>query len=204
MSRIRIIGLAFVAALAMSVVASSSASAFTLFLSHPANQMVTAGQDGKHKFTVEGKNVECEKAVFLGNAPGLEFTSFKTTADYKECTALGFAESIVHMNQCEYVLHASGLVDITCPTGKLIEILVNNLSGCAIHVHPQTGLEKVTYNNIAVGKNGRMVVEVNIKVENILALSNGKGIGCPKAGDQKAKYEGKSLAEGETGNLLVE
>ena len=203
MLRVRITGLALVAAFALSVVAASSASAFTLFLSEPANQMVSAGQLTTHKFEVGGASVECTTANFLGTAPGLSFTLFKTSFEYSGCTAFGFVGSTVHSNKCEYQLHISGLVDVECPSGKEIEILVNNGGPCILKIPAQTGLEKVTYANIT-GKNGRGSVEIKIKAEKIKGTSNGKGIGCPAAGAITGTYTGTSDAEGETGSVSVD
>jgi hypothetical protein len=204
MLRVRILGVALVAVFALSVVAASSASAFTLFLSHPANQMVTAGQKGKHKFTVGGASVECNKATFLGNAPGLEFTLFKTTAAYSECTAFGFVGSSVRMNGCEYQLHIGGVVDVeNCETGKEIEIEVNNGGPCILKMPAQSGLKSVTYANVT-GANGRASVEIKIAVKSITGTSNGQGTGCPAAGAVTGEYTGSSVAEGAEGGVLVD
>ena len=205
MIRMRTISLSLFAMLAMSAigaVGATSASAFTLLLSEPAAQLVLAGQKGNHVFTVEEKAVECTTVKFHGATTALSQTLIEVSPTYTGCTAFGFINSTVHVNGCKYLLHISGLTDINCPTGKDIQILVANGSGCTILVLPQTGLEKTTFTN-ALGANGRMAVQVGIAITNIAVHSNGKGLGCPSAAATKGEYTGTSVAEGDSGDLLV-
>jgi hypothetical protein len=202
MIRIRTILVCVVAMLAMSALGAGSASAFTALLSHPAIQSVLAAQTKSHVFTVESKTVTCEDVHFTGTTKGLISTLILITPKYNKCTAFGFINSTVHVNGCDYTLHISGVTDINCPSGRLMEILVANGSGCAIHIKPQTGLQSVTFSN-EKGKNGRMGVLVTIGIKKIAVSSNGKGIGCPAATATEGEYTGTSLAEGGTGDLLV-
>jgi hypothetical protein len=208
MTRTRMIGLALVAAFALSAVASASASAFTLFVSSSLGQKAAALQKTKHIFTVEGKKVECELAHFTGTtlATSLLFTKFTTLAKYEKCTAFTFISSTVNMHTCKYELGIGGLVNIVGCAGSEIEINVNNGAGCKITVEEQK-LKGITYANVT-GKNGRASTEVKIAVKEIKSTSNGAGTGCPikskVKGETKGEYTGTAVAEGETGTLKVE
>jgi hypothetical protein len=208
MIRVRTLGLALVAMLAISAIAAASASAFENFVANPFPQKFTAGQATKHKFTVEGKAVECNMATFTGEAKAEKQKEVEVNAAYSECTAFAFIGSTVTMNGCKYDLHIipgtnKGEADVVhCNTGKEIEIAVSNGSGCLITVGEQKGLKEITYGNVE-GKNKRKSVEVVIAIKKIKLKSNGLGLGCPKATATEGEYAGSSIAEGETGTLEV-
>lgn len=200
MTRIRIIGLALVAASALSAGGAASASAFTEFVAKPSGQSVTASQSELHTFTIGGASVTCKSAVFTGTAPAEKFTVFEMNPAYSECSAFGFVGSKAKMNECKFAMHITGVVDVKCPTGKEIEIEVNNGGPCIVKIPAQTGLKKLEYVNVT-GKNGRASVEAKINIKKIAYTSNRKGVGCP-AQAEEATYTGGSVAEG-SGTLEV-
>lgn len=221
MKRIRILGLAMVAVLAVSAVTATGAMAepFKEFVSTPAAGEVTAGQTEEHTFTVGGGVVKCKSAAFSDKA-GLEKSAaawFRAT--YGECTAFGLAAKVA-MHTCEYelVLHEKakdtasvvnwnngkkqepGAVEKTCAApANIAEAEAKKAEEIEIEV-PATGCK------VFVGKQGPLTeltfknntattVEVALNIKEIKAFSNGKGLGCPAKGEAKGTYTGKSVAK---------
>jgi hypothetical protein len=202
MFRLKTVGV-LMAIVALCAATASSASAFTEFLSSPVGQEILADQTTTHIFTVEEKEVTCTTAHFSAKSATEAFTEILVTPVYSGCTAFTFIKSEVLMNECDFDLHINGTVDILCPTGKSIEIDVNNGSGCVITIGAQNGLKGITYENVT-GKNGRLSVDILINVTGIAATSNGKGLGCPTAGAHTGTYTGSAVAEGDGTNGTVD
>jgi len=151
---LKVLGLALVAALAMTALVASAAQAnnegkFTA-TSYPGT---LHGEDtGTHVFTAAGGTVNCTNATFTGSFTEASKTQ-TITPEYSGCTAFGFIGATVTMNGCDYLFHLTGTgaggaynstVDLVCPAGKEITI---DAGPCMISLPGQTGLPGSTFTN---------------------------------------------------------
>ncbi|HEU5252884.1 MAG TPA: hypothetical protein VFU16_06125 [Solirubrobacterales bacterium] len=103
------IATALVAILAMSAVVASGASANQLTSPGNNNVVLVTEDFGNHVFTVDGQSLTCKKTSGESGTiavPANTITGLKTSAS--ECSAFGFAGSIVNMGNCH--------TDFTTPT----------------------------------------------------------------------------------------
>lgn len=191
--KFKTLGLALVAAFAMSAVVASAASAANFTASsYPASG--SGGQTTQHKFTVQGQTVTCNTASFTGSLTEASETITITPA-YGNCTAFGFVNAKVEMNGCDYDFNAgngsTGSVVIKCPTESSITIVA---STCTVHIPGQTpGTNTVDYKNEA---GGVLVTSTVSGVESTVT----SGFLCPlssKEGDTTGVYTGSTLFQGE-------
>ena len=204
MQRVKTLGLALVAVLALSGLAVSSASA-SLFLAHPTSGSFPAlildininskGEVSKHKFTTEaGKVVECTSAKSHGIAEFLRALTQKETVIYSECTAFGFVVSSV--SPAEYEFSA----DLKVTQLNTVIITVKSITPCSVTVSPagNANLDGVHYGSDPADPS-RLII--NALVKGITAFI--KGSECGKVGTTKtAEYVGQSLAWLENGGKL--
>jgi hypothetical protein len=199
--KLKTLGLAFVAVLAMSAIAASASQASS-FMTEGEKYPVTisASQEGEHVFTVlteAGKNseVKCKKATFSGSASA-KSSEVTVHPTYEECTAFTLPATVTTTN-CDYVIHSgagsvdnfAGTVDVKCSSGS---IKVKTAT-CEVSVGGQTGLGNLgLVNNTAGG-----TVNINPAVTGIAYTNVTDGIGCPlpdKASHTDGTYNGKTLA----------
>ncbi len=175
---LKVLVLGLVAALALTAVAASSASAFTKFKADTGTTSFKGSQAGTAKFVTNAGTIECTGGTFRGMVTSGSETETVETSDstaaageteagkkgieYSGCTFFIFGVSVKN-NGCQYKFHASsGQVDIvsgggTCSTeGITFEGL-----GCKVHVRPQTGLSGVTYTNSGSGTGKSVTVHPN-------------------------------------------
>lgn len=155
-SKLKTIGVAFIAALALSGLAASSAGAteFTAS-SYPAEY--AGSQVVKHKLVTDTFTTECEVAKFSGFFVAVS-TTMTITPAYSGCKSAGITMTMT-MNGCDYLLHlpAAGndaTMDLVCPAGQEMTIDIGaELSKpiCQIHIPPFTGKSKVSLTNEAPG-----------------------------------------------------
>jgi len=139
--KLKTLGLALVAVLAMSAVVASAASAQFTASSYPTT--VTAISElGNDDLKTEGGSVECE-AHFQGTLTEASAT-MTITATNDRCKAFGFSEATVSMNGCDYVFHSNGMVDLECSGTNKIVITAGS---CEVQIGTQTGLSKVDLAN---------------------------------------------------------
>lgn len=106
--KFKVLGLALVAALALSAVTASAASAVVEFHSEDAPQSVTAEETGGgHVFTTEAGQVTCPGTKFDGTTSVKTTTTFTLRATYPTpCTAFGI--STTHI-----------VAGANCPNGEI-------------------------------------------------------------------------------------
>ncbi len=156
---VKILGLALAAAFMLGAVTASAALAEGKFTakSYPAHLF---GSDSNDKFTVLSQTVECKKQTFTGLLTEAS-ESFTLTPTYGECQDTTNGKDVtITLNGCTFTprvvavtskTDAHGIVDISCPAGKVIEIHFFNdkthlKSWCTVTIPPQKG-KKVTYTN---------------------------------------------------------
>jgi len=203
--KLKVLGLALVAVFAMSAVVASSAMAATEFESPEsnatANTTITIKKHQNiHTFTVNFGAVTCETSNFDGTRTGTKFPSIRVTAEYKECLFAGIP-AVVEMNGCEYILYATGEVDIVCAAGKEITVTATSAGvvKCIVHVPPQTALKNVTYTNVGAGATREITAHLEIASIKY-SQTEGTGLGkCTTSDNQvNGTYTGTATATGET------
>ncbi len=199
MLRIRIIGLAIGAVLALSAVASSSASAATLFLASTTGTLLdTNAGKGNHVFKTgsEGTAIECKKELSTGTVTSLDTKEQLEDVIYEECNAVTLlGEFPATVSLALYVFHAAGTVDIE----NEITITVP-IAGCNVKVKKQNGLKSVTYSNIEPNT-GHGDVELSANVSGISSLGSGGACGGTST---TGTYTGKSLVHLDGGEIKVD
>lgn len=178
MRNLKILGLAFVAVLAMSAVAASAASADDKLTAEGYPATLTGEKDGEFKdvFTTTAGSVSCSNPKYHAELNAAA-TTVAATASYgetveKQCTALGFPATI-HMNGCSYLFHTTAgtttelSADLVCPAGQEITVTANPSEHgltpkCTIHVPAQTGLETITATNVGAGATRDITLDINI------------------------------------------
>jgi hypothetical protein len=157
---LRALGLASVAALAVSVVVASGAQA-TEFAAGKYPAFLTGEQishNGKsvHVFNTGTKKVECKRVEFQAELKKAS-TEITVAPEYFECTMSGLPVTIT-IQACHYVLrggmetgnhkYVNGTTDLVCPPGKKMAIDIfssqathkEGKPSCTITMAPFTGL----------------------------------------------------------------
>ena len=160
---LKILGLALVAAFAMSAVVASSASAY-LGTTEKQPSTLTGAQENTNVFTTHGGEVKCTTATYHGEQATTSASSITLTPTYTGCTAFGFINIPIHTNNCHYLFTPvtpltnprQATVHIICPT-KPIEITA---PGCEVTVESQTPTGgTITVKNIGAGATRELTIE---------------------------------------------
>jgi hypothetical protein len=189
----KVLGLAIVAALALTAVMASAASA-TNFTAATYPVKISGAQTETHKFTVGGGTVTCSTATFSGEASEASET-LTIIPTYSNCTAFGFIGATVtgfSSTGCDYLFHTNGVTDLKCTSGD-VQI---DAGDCRVTLEAANnqGLSSNTFTNTPAGK-----VTVDTKVSGIHAVVSTQGLGlCTVAPGTyaNATYEGTTLVEG--------
>lgn len=210
--KIKALGLAFVATVALSAVVASAAQAGTLDIEvDPA--IITGESEGQQELAVQiqtpktGNNINgnCKKASFEGTVEqdgvGSQETHEATvTPTYQECTFAGLAAQ-VRMNGCKYTLTGAGhasktfTVDIVgCTAGKQMTL---QTAVCQIEIPAQNGLSHAVGTNIQTVGRPLPPHEVTLSVTIPHITHTQTGFGCPDGNN----HHGVSLAL--NGNTIV-
>ncbi|HST70733.1 MAG TPA: hypothetical protein VLI94_13885 [Solirubrobacterales bacterium] len=143
--KLKTLGLAMVAVLAMSAFVASAAQAQYTASSYPTTATAESSL-GNDVFTTEGGTVEC--ASHFEGTLNEASTTLTVTPTYTNCKAFGFASATVTMNGCAYVFHrvskSSSDVTIECPAGKVITIVAGN---CEVTIGAQGQLSSISTSN---------------------------------------------------------
>jgi hypothetical protein len=147
---------------------------------YPATLSGEQSAAAKLTFKVQGYTASCTKATASGTLSSSSQT-LTLSPSYSECTAFNFTGATVAPNGCTYVLHAGpkwsaaylGTLDISCSTGKSIEITVGN---CAVSIGSQSGL-KVLRSTVSSESPQALVASLNAK--GLKYTVTKAGVTCP-------------------------
>jgi hypothetical protein len=179
--KIKTLGVALVAVLALSAVVASAASAVNYTAaSYPATGTGTS-ELGNDTFNTEGGTVECQ-SHFEGTL-GAASTQFTVAAKYTNCRAFGFLEAHVTMGSCDYLFteatetekdkfHAKELHVICTNSAEPITISAGTCK-VSIGAHTPTGTVHFT-NDTAAGD-----IQVQAAVTGIQYTVTQDGFLCP-------------------------
>jgi hypothetical protein len=198
MRHLKVVGLAVVAAFALSAIGASGASAALLALfqcdGYPCS--VLAAVTGGVFKVGSSPEVKCTAGHFVGSLTAAS-EWLLVTPTYQNCKAFGVSSATVNMNGCNYEFHTDGTVDVE-PAGCGPIKITSSLSTCEIQVPSQTGLKNVEYSE-GESLNGHMIVLVKASVTKIKYKVGKTGIGCPGEGEE-ATYKEETTAEGKNGS----
>ncbi len=209
---IKALGVSLLAALALTAVAASGASAsFQVFDSAVNPTVLTGTSENNTVFTRGGLSVTCTHAAFEGTVTGaIDGNVFKTStleirANYTTNTCTGPLNAKVHVdfttNECG--IHLTGtasktaVMKLVCAkAGGSITMTVTNSDGsslCTFHILPQTVGGHVTFTNIKHNNIRSLTVEKT--VTNITSTRTGSPI-CGTEHNATATYTGNSTFTG--------
>jgi hypothetical protein len=179
--KLKMLGLAFVAVLALAALLSSAASAANYTASSYPTTGTAESALGNDVLTTEAGKVEC-KSHFEGTLSSAS-SSLTVVPKYTGCKAFGFLEATVTMNSCDYPFTEptgssdsySANLDISCPFGKVIEVTAGT---CKMTIGAQTGLSSVAITN----NTGAGDVTVKANVTEIHYTVTQDGFGCSFSG----------------------
>jgi hypothetical protein len=194
---LKALGLALLAAFAMSAVAASSASAVKEFHSDIEKTVLT-GTDTpgtQSQFTTPHNTIKCTTNLYEGTATAKTVKEITVTHTVTGCSENNGFTVHVNFNGCHYkftleegifntpggTTHTRGPIHIVCPVGKEIELLVTVpiFADCLIKIPAQTPTKPtVDYTNQGAGTT--QDVEVVSTVEGITYTEEGST--CPTGG----------------------
>jgi hypothetical protein len=166
--KLKTLGVAAFAVLALSAVGASAAHATNFTASAYPTSFTGVSEKGNDTFATEAGNVEC-KSHFSGTETAASET-VTVTPVYSECRAFGFLSATVNMNGCDYVFHTNGEVDVECSGANKIVIIGGT---CETTIGTQTGLKSVILANGV----GDMTAQAN--VGGIAYTVTKDGFACP-------------------------
>jgi hypothetical protein len=191
---LKALGLAMVAALALSAVAVSGAQAVENhhLTVQTAPAIITAEDHVNNRFVITGgeHEVECTTAKYKGTVPDATSTEVTVTPEYSGCKVdPPFGPSAtVDVNHCAYILtgdtNANGHapVHVECSGEPQSEITITYSlfgSSCVVHVPAQTPTGGgVHYTQTVNPTTNKKDVTVNVTVEGIHYKETGSGF-CP-------------------------
>jgi hypothetical protein len=156
-------------------------------------QQVTEGV-----YTTPAGSMKCKKAQGTGTMIGFTASSIKLALTISECTAFGQAATRSE-NGCEYRATATGTIDLECPPGKEVSVVVP-AGNCSITTPGQTGLAE--YKNEGSGTTRRVLV--TSKAEKLKYTVHGPGTICGTTGEySNAKITGTALVKGYADEALT-
>ena len=198
----RVLGLAIMAALAMSVLLAASAQAADpeIHCTSTTNTCtVTGAERNTHAFNIEGGNIRCRASFTATLNTKTMSTISGVTASYTGCRLFGVAAT-VNMNGCTYTFTnvsasnpATATLDIVCPAGNSIVLNAPSLP-CTTTYGPQTGLAHVVLSNGGGAEPTDIVANFTVSGVNY----NKAGVACPEGTGNKSNgtLNGETTLEG--------
>jgi hypothetical protein len=189
--KLKVLGLTFVAALAMSSVAASAASAQHEFESNSSTTYLTATNEESHVFTAGLATVECTHAEFEGTQVGATADTVTVHPEYSGCSFLGNPASVTTTG-CNYEFdsdtNATGHGAVTVKCAGASQIKVDAPGACTIYFGSQTPSQGVSYTNLGGD------VTVDATVTNV-AIAKKEGPLCFLVSNT-GTYSGAAIVEG--------
>jgi hypothetical protein len=180
--KLKMLGMAFVAVLALTAVSASAASATNYTASaYPTTGTGTSAL-GNDVFTTEGGKVECA-SHFEGTLTKAS-PELTVKAKYTSCKAFGFVNATVDMGTCDYLFTepVGGVapVDVTCTTTasepKVVDPITITAGTCKVTIGAQKTSGGATITNTGTD----VTVQANVSGVGYNVVTD--GFGCPFAG----------------------
>jgi hypothetical protein len=192
--KLKALGLALVAVLAMGALSASAASAENFHSESATDTVLKGSQVGTDVFTVNAGTVKCNEATYAGTQSGATATTVKVTPTYSECTAFGFVSTAIDVNGCTYEFSSDNSnVVIGCATNPITVTAFN----CWVTVGSQTTNGGITYTNTGAGASRD--VDVTVNISGIHYVQHSKSFpGCSSGTRTDGKYTGAATVQGFT------
>jgi hypothetical protein len=181
---LKMLGLALVAAFAMSGVAASAVQAESFwFTSDGTPTTLTGSQIGEDVIGFDFGELTCETVTYSGSITGTTSTTATLTPTYGGCEVSGIP-AVVHMNGCDYLVHTHTKIgtsytvttDIVCPTTTSPPHLIHEITvtaiapggtlKCTFHIPDQAISTGVTLTK-ATKANGKTDLTIAVNVSSI-------------------------------------
>lgn len=206
---LKALGLALVAAFALSAVVASAASAQFHSEKTETRLTVSSNETQTFSYTKNGVKVTCNKVAVTATVTSQTSTDVTAYPTYSEdCTALGLPADIEFNtgtnHNCYYTFTlaegaTSGTSDLRCNNaGEDVTIKVTEEPGkvfCEYTLQPQEGLGPVVFANLGSGTTREVRLEP--AVEGIKATKTKGGLLCGPATSETGTYSGKATVTGE-------
>jgi hypothetical protein len=179
LTKLKIIGLTAIAALAVSAVVATAAQANPQFHVESAPATITGEQSTQLQSTFTSGSFSCGTATLHGVSSVATATTLTVSPAYSGCTLFGFLNVALHMNGCSYVLdlttnttnpYTAGFA-ISCPAGKAIE--TTGPFGCVVSIGSQSR------KGLSVGNNGVKISRSLTVAVNVANLTYTENTNCP-------------------------
>lgn len=187
MQRVKIMGLAIVAMLALSGLAVSSASA-SLFLFHPTGKILGEATNTQ-VFEANGTKFECKKATFSGTATALRALTVLVEVIYTECSTP--LAGLVEVSPAQFILNA----DLKVAVENTVKVTVP-AAGCSLSIGPAGNQELNSVHYATEGAD----LKINALAKGITFTTTGGE--CVPPGTN-ATYNGQAkIMSGATGGVV--
>lgn len=191
--KLKALGLAFVAVLAMGALSASAASAAS-FHSEAAHTILSGEQPTgtNDVFTTNAGTVTCQNATYSGTTSSATTSTVTVTPSYSGCTAFGFVNATIDVNGCTYTFNAGNddLI-ITC-SGNPITVTAFN---CHVKVASQEATAGISYDNAGSGTSRDVTATANIT--GLKYTQESKSFpGCTNGSFTNGTYKGAGTVKG--------
>jgi hypothetical protein len=160
--KLKTLGVAFAAVMAMAIFAGPASATLALFHSEVEHSEIKGAQEEQDVFTVNAGTVKCSTASYQGTSSVATPTEITVTPAYSNCTAFGFVNTTIHTNECHYTFTSHPttppVLHILCPKEPITVTAFN----CWITVPSQTVNSGVTYTNLGTGSSREVTVDVKL------------------------------------------
>lgn len=163
--KLKALGLALLAATALSAIGASAASANPLFHIEMEDTTLTGGQITPNVLTTDLGEMECEVVHYDGTQGPFTSTTLTLTPTFEKCK-IGGINTTVTMNGCSYVFHLAqntenfeAKMGIECPAGQKFVI---HTPECAITIPPQGPKAAVTFTNENEAATRSLIIDLNV------------------------------------------
>jgi hypothetical protein len=210
--KLKALGLAFVAALALTAVMASAAMAEAGFTSSVSNPTLHGEQEGSHEFTASASSgfggITCETATFTGTGSGTFSTSQTVTPTYSNCEdSFGRTVDVV-TNSLHYIFTVTGTDAQGTPIGNVhvtghIQLTVTTGgTHCTVTISAEQTQGGVTYHNIA----GSGDVRVTTATSEVVSTTSGGFFACGISNGEHTdgEYTGTTTMEATSGTISVD
>jgi hypothetical protein len=197
--KIKTLGFALVAVMAMAAFSAATASAE--FHSVEEHTIIDGEQPAtvNDVFTVNAGTVTCNTATYTGTTTTKTTSEITVTPTYSGCTAFGFVNATVDVNNCHYTFTTTTTdrLHIVCPTAPITVTAFN----CWVTVGSQTA-SGVTYKNTpeehaAWTASTTRDVDVTANITGLTYTQHSKSFpGCTNGTFTNGSYKGGATVKG--------
>lgn len=199
---LKTLGIALVAAFAMSAIGASSASAsFPLFHTEAEDTVLTGSQGqlaALNVLTTDLGELKCKDVKYIGTQAGLTTSTMTLKPKFEQCQHAG-ENATVTEKSCAFVFHLGestepieAQMDIECVDGDQIVV---HTEECTTTIPPQSGLKKVTFTNEGEATTRSVIADLGL--EEIHYVEHGAGCASETETTENGTYTGKITVTGE-------